>query len=115
MFKRNDIVIIEWIDASYGHNQDFEDGEYLEPVNLVTIGFVIADKEDFITLSAEYNPDDLSTRHQMSVIKSNIKKITKVKKHGQTGIRKNKNTSHLGIVPESSTDNKRPCGQEKQP
>ena len=72
------LVVVDWVDAAFGDNHDFSEGEVLEPIHLRTTGFIVARTKKYITLCGEYSPLDNSTRHQWTVLKANIKKITTI-------------------------------------
>ena len=72
------LVVVDWIDAAFSDNHDFNEGEVLEPIHLRTAGFIVARTKKYITLCGEYGPVDNSTRHQWTILRANVKKITTI-------------------------------------
>ena len=72
------LVVVDWVDAAFGENHDFAAGEVLEPIELRTVGFIVAKTKKYITLAGEYNPEDGSTRHQYTILTANVKKMKTV-------------------------------------
>lgn len=70
-----ELVVVTWEDAAFSGNSDFAAGELLEPIQLVTCGFVLKETKKYITLAGEYNPLDNSTRHQWVIPRSGVKNI----------------------------------------
>lgn len=74
-----ELVVIDWKDAAFGQNMDHAKGDLLKPIVLRTVGFILRNGRKFVTMAAEYNPEDESTRHQMVIPKANIVKMHKIR------------------------------------
>jgi hypothetical protein len=78
-----DIVLIDWIDATYdidGWQQKDESAEYnLDPIHIQSVGFLVGQTAEYITLLQTLAEDE-GFMNRFTIPQGCIKKITTLKK-----------------------------------